>query len=148
MAAKGAYKRKMYTADRPREDDTRIDRVTTKVRPITVYLGWLDSNDHEPDYRIVLASGFSRRQPRGEVDIFKRLRRELNEFTPTIWMHKKADEELCVCCMSYRKRDKFSPDIRKRNGLDSWCKFCRAERRDVLRQREREAERWILPKAA
>lgn len=143
-----AGKRKLYIAERPREDESRIDRITTKVKPVTVYLGWLGGNDHAPDYAIVQASGFSRRRPRGEVDMFKRLRRELIEFTPTIFQHKREDEELCVCCMQYRKRDKFSPDERKKNGLDSWCKFCRAERRDILRQREREAEQWMLPKAA
>lgn len=148
MAAKSAYKRKLYAGIRPAEDDTRLDRVTTKVRPVTVYLGWLGGDDNEPDYKIIQASGFSRRQPRGELDIFKRLRRELAEFTPTIFQHKSEDEELCVCCMSYRKRDKFWPDTRKRNGLDSWCKFCRSERREILRQREREAEKWVLPKAA
>lgn len=143
-----AGKRKLYLSDRPKEDDSRLDRVTTKVRPVTVYLGWLGGSDHAPDYAIVQASGFSRRQPRGEVDIFKRLQRELREFTPAIFDHKRADEELCVCCMQYRKRDRFSPDTRKVNGLDSWCKFCRAERRDILRQREREAEQWALPKAS
>ena len=32
----------------------------------------------------------------------------------------------CTCCMDYQRREAFSPDTRKRNGLASVCKTCHA----------------------
>lgn len=39
----------------------------------------------------------------------------------------------CKHCKQYKSASAFSPDSRKRNGLESWCCDCRAERKRELR---------------
>lgn len=111
-------KRNIYVEKRPLEDMTRLDCVTTKVKPVAV----LQDNY---EYATILQSCLVKRQPY-YLDEFAKLRQEFKAFEPTIY-HIPADCKYCGQCGEPRKRDRFSPDSRHKDGLKSNCKACCAE---------------------
>ena len=111
--------------DRPLLDDYGLDKITTKVRTISVYQGIFNGMD---SFAYVQKSGFANRQPR-EIEVWEHLINGVNvsdNRTPLIF-EKPAGCEWCSHCGEWRLKDRFSPDKRNRNGLDTICKYCRAE---------------------
>lgn len=118
--------RKFPVWERPKEDNVRIDRITTKVRPIIVYQGVLGKNDHQPDFMTVQSSGFIPRRPFGLVNELEQLRRDLRDFQPTVYGSRK-DEKWCSKCGDWRPKSRYTAKKGAFDGLHPYCNQCRAE---------------------
>jgi hypothetical protein len=112
-------KRKMYVGERPYEDDSRLGRITTKVRTIAV-----PQMGENPPFAVVQASGYNTRDPHA-VDEAKKLRRALLEFEAEIY---RVPEGQRWCSHGHWSlKTNFSPKADNHDGLHSICKTCRAE---------------------
>ncbi len=103
-------------------DDYAINHLTMAVKSTSVFQGVIDG---EITHASVQESGSVLRQPKLE-DEQAHLIRSLREFEPTIY---EAHEGCAYCsgCGEWRLKSRFSPDKRKKNGLQTYCKQCRAE---------------------
>lgn len=111
-------KRKLYVSERPKEDESALGRITTKVKPIVV-----EQIGVNPPYAIVQASGFSSRDPR-YVNEERKLRKALLDFEPTIY---SVPEGQRWCSHGHwSNKTNFSPKADNHDGLHSICKTCRA----------------------
>lgn len=116
--------------DRKQFDDYALDKVTTKVRTISVYQGIFDGVD---TFAYVQKSGFANRQPR-EIEVWEHLIsgvKPTDDRAPLIFDTPQG-MKWCSRCGDWVSVRGFSPDLRNRDGLQSWCKTCRAEHKRKL----------------
>lgn len=119
MAAKGAYKRKMFTGTREQEDTSQIDKITSRVKPKVVEQ---DNNQKA----VILQSINNNRQPMNRDDI-KEFKRALRYFEPTVWEQPRG-MKWCSEKDHWVKasKDYFSLKADTRDGFHPICKECRA----------------------
>lgn len=111
-------RRNLYLAPRQKEDDSRLDRISTKTRPVVV-----EQAGSWPPFAIVQASGFSKRQPR-YTDENALLRRALKAFEPEVFRVPEG-RKWCSECGDWVNKDNFSPKKGAADGLQYVCKTCR-----------------------
>jgi len=143
MTAKGAYKRKMYTAVRDSEDTTQIDKITTKVNRDIVEQ---DKNEKV----IILWSVNHNRQPFSKDDD-KAFKKALRYFEPTIWAKPKGMKWCSALDHWVRAhKDYFSPDLRNADGFQPHCRDCRnaQARHNYATSLDREVRSYTRKRAA
>lgn len=95
---------------------------------LTLGVGWLlvDQSDGTfPPFAIVRGSKRYPRDPRPEPTEWQQLQRAIRY---TEWRPVPLGMKYCSDCGEWRALDKFSPDKRNRDGKQSYCKACQAER--------------------
>lgn len=110
-------KRKLYVSERPKEDESTLGRITTKVKPVVV-----EQIGVNPPYAIVQASGFSSRDPR-YVNEERKLRKALLDFEPTIYSVPEGQR----WCSHGHWTHLHNFHTRGQGKLWTICKTCRNE---------------------
>lgn len=114
-------KRKMFVGERPYEDDSRLGRITTKVRTIAV-----PQMGENPPFAIVQSSGYNTRDPHA-VDEARKLRKALLDFEPEIY---RTPEGQRWCSHGHwAQQHNFSPKQDTSDKIDTICRTCRNEQK-------------------
>lgn len=100
--------------------DHMLDCVTLGVKEIAV-----EQAGQHPPYVMVMSSRVWPRDPRTQMERLERMERAMLKSFAIYDDHPGM--KYCINCTEWMKLNRFSPDARHRDGLQSWCKFCRAE---------------------
>ena len=100
--------------------DSMLDCVTLGTKEIAV-----EQAGSWPPYAMVVSSRVWPRDPRAHEETVKHMER-LALLQLSIY-DNHPDEKYCLQCGEWRKKTRYTADERNRDGLHSWCNFCRAE---------------------
>lgn len=117
-------KRATVIIDRAQFDDYRLDKITGKVKTISVWQGVHGGVD---EFVFVQKSGFSNREPR-EVEIWEHTIRGIDRGYTMHVYDAHPHEKWCSDCGDWVNKNGFSPKADARDGLHPICKTCRADR--------------------
>lgn len=100
--------------------DHMLDCVTLGVKEIAV-----EQAGSWPPYAMVMSSRVWPRDPGAQMERLKRMERAMLKHLSIYDDH--PNEKYCINCGDWRNKNRFTPDKRNRDGLHSWCNFCRAD---------------------
>lgn len=117
-------KRATIIIDRKQFDDYKLDKITSKVKTISVWQGVHKGTD---EFAFVQKSGFSNREPR-EVELWEHLINGAKRADmPMRVFDAPVGTKFCGQCGDWVNKAGFSPKKDTYDGLRSICKTCHAE---------------------
>lgn len=116
-------KRATVIIDRKQFEDYALDKITTKVKEVSVWQGVFEGVD---EFAFVQKSRYKDRQP-SEVNIWAHTIRGAERGYVMHVYDARPNEKWCSHCGDWVNKNGFSPKKDASDGLHPICKTCRAE---------------------